>query len=246
MASEVERAIVAAVRANPDDWTAWLVFADWLTERGDARGQLIAWEHQLAVSADEQHALRQRVRALEEAQQGEWLVGWVPPPQTELEWRHGFLIGVKLRCPTGTLAVLDALVAHPTASLLSELGLDGGDLGDDGACALAASGSLRCLTALGLAGNGIGDDGVQALAKGDLRSLTELDLRDNRIGADGARALAAAESLGSLTALRHARLPARAPPLGQRHRRRRGPRAGGVGGAARLRAAPVARPESRR
>ena len=99
MAAEVESALAAAVRADFDDWDAWRVFADWLTDRGDARGELIAIEHRLgveALAADEQLSLQQRVHALTEAHQVEWLAGWVPPEGAELEWRCGFIVGVEL------------------------------------------------------------------------------------------------------------------------------------------------------
>jgi uncharacterized protein (TIGR02996 family) len=37
----------AHLRAHPTDWERWLVYADWLTDQGDIRGQLIGWEHRL-------------------------------------------------------------------------------------------------------------------------------------------------------------------------------------------------------
>jgi uncharacterized protein (TIGR02996 family) len=43
MATEAE--LIAAIRAEPDDDHARLVFADWLLERGDARGELLQLEH---------------------------------------------------------------------------------------------------------------------------------------------------------------------------------------------------------
>jgi len=35
------------LRRFPDDWTDWLVYADWLSEHGDIRGELLAVEHSL-------------------------------------------------------------------------------------------------------------------------------------------------------------------------------------------------------
>jgi uncharacterized protein (TIGR02996 family) len=40
-----EAALLAAVRAAPDDDGPKLVYADWLIERGDPRGELVALEH---------------------------------------------------------------------------------------------------------------------------------------------------------------------------------------------------------
>jgi len=39
---EIRRALLADILANPDDDAPRLVFADWLTERGDPRGELIS------------------------------------------------------------------------------------------------------------------------------------------------------------------------------------------------------------
>ena len=206
MASETERALIAAVRARPVGWDAWLVYADWLLEQGDVRGQLIAWEHQLAtgaLSADERTALRRGAQALEEAQREAWLAGWTPPATCELRWRYGFLIGVRLwwRPNTDPLAALGELVAHPAASLLCELKLSSRPLRADGARALAA-GNLSSLTALDLVRNKLGRDGASVLAAAEsLGSLAELVLEDNRIGDDGARALAASDRLRPLTTL---------------------------------------------
>jgi uncharacterized protein (TIGR02996 family) len=231
MPGEVERALTAAVRANPDDWAAQLVFADWLIERGDVRGRLIAWEHALAtraLSADERAAVQRQIHTLEAAHREEWLAWLTLPASARLEWRCGFLIGVQLRWNARTLAALDRLVAHPVARLIkrldlsrshidaaaasalaasdslrsfTELRLPFNDIGCDGARALAGSDSLGSLATLDLGYNRIGDEGVRALAGGNLRSLTRLNLRNNGIGDDGARALAASETLSSLTEL---------------------------------------------
>jgi uncharacterized protein (TIGR02996 family) len=40
--------LLARLRAHPDDQEAWLVYADWLAEQGDGRGELIALEHRAA------------------------------------------------------------------------------------------------------------------------------------------------------------------------------------------------------
>ena len=41
-----EAAFLAAIRATPNDPTDRLVFADWLDERNDARGELIRIEEE--------------------------------------------------------------------------------------------------------------------------------------------------------------------------------------------------------
>lgn len=47
---EDEQGFLAAIRKNPNDLDNWLVFADWLEERGDARSELIRIHVQCAVS----------------------------------------------------------------------------------------------------------------------------------------------------------------------------------------------------
>ena len=41
--------LIAALEANPDDLETYLVYADWLSERGEPWGQLIATQHALAT-----------------------------------------------------------------------------------------------------------------------------------------------------------------------------------------------------
>src|SRR5580698_5344987 len=47
-----EAAFVQAMLANPHDLTLRLVFADWLEERGDPRGELLRLLHTLTQSVD--------------------------------------------------------------------------------------------------------------------------------------------------------------------------------------------------
>jgi uncharacterized protein (TIGR02996 family) len=62
-----DEAFQQAIRAAPEDETAKLVYADWLDERGDIRGEFIRLEHQLAH-------LPQRLTQLEEQIGRMWLV----------------------------------------------------------------------------------------------------------------------------------------------------------------------------
>jgi uncharacterized protein (TIGR02996 family) len=205
MASEVGRELIARVRAAPDDWDSWRVYADWLTEEGDARGELIALEHRLlvaALSADERSALQVRAGALLGEHREAWMLGWVPPDVVRLDLRGGFLVGVWLSWGPDTLAILADLVAHPVARVLSALDLSHNRLGKDGARALAASKSLAGLARLDLTGNGIGTVGVRALVSSEaFASLSVLCLGGNSIDDKGVRALAASAAVRSLTEL---------------------------------------------
>jgi uncharacterized protein (TIGR02996 family) len=44
--NENEQGFIDAIRANPNDLTLWLVYADWLEERGDPRAEQIRNEVQ--------------------------------------------------------------------------------------------------------------------------------------------------------------------------------------------------------
>jgi hypothetical protein len=179
------------------------VYADWLTEMGDIRGELIAWEHQLAVAtlpSSERLALRRRADALVAAHREEWLEGLAPPPEVQLEWHHGFIVGVRMRWTREAFALLGEIVVRPVGWLLARLDLCGDRIGLFGVRELAAAGCLRSLTQLYLAGADVGAEGAHALAEG-CSSLARLDLRDNALGDDGLRVLASAEPLGSLAQL---------------------------------------------
>src|SRR5262249_19063984 len=45
-----EAAFLAAIQAAPEDGNLRLVYADWLEERGDVRGEYLRLEHQLSLS----------------------------------------------------------------------------------------------------------------------------------------------------------------------------------------------------
>jgi uncharacterized protein (TIGR02996 family) len=196
--AEVAHALEATLRRSRTDWDTWRVYADWLTEQGDARGELVMLEHRLATNAlpaDEQRALRRRADAVVAAHQGAWLAGLAQPAWITLAWRHGFVVEAKLK-RSDALDALDALAAHPTARLLGSLELVRLGLGDEEARALAAAESLSGVTRLDLEGNHIGALGAQALAASEtLRNLVWLSLRVNPIGDEGLAALAASESL---------------------------------------------------
>ena len=50
--TQEEQAFLEAMLDRPDDVSLRLVFADWLEERGDARGELLRLTHTLTQSID--------------------------------------------------------------------------------------------------------------------------------------------------------------------------------------------------
>ncbi len=46
-----EQGFLDALRENPDDNATRLIYADWLEERGDIRGEYLRLEHQLVQTS---------------------------------------------------------------------------------------------------------------------------------------------------------------------------------------------------
>lgn len=76
----------------PDDPTPYLVYADWLSEHGDPRGELIRLQLALEATPDDP-ALLQRQAALLDLHR----VRLVPIGARELVWRRGLILGVRLQ-----------------------------------------------------------------------------------------------------------------------------------------------------
>jgi uncharacterized protein (TIGR02996 family) len=89
------------IKANPSDVATRLVYADWLEERGDPRGELIRIEEEmrpLPVFSDRFWELKPRRHELREQIASSWLqiLGYVPtyrplfsklPPGRKERWR---------------------------------------------------------------------------------------------------------------------------------------------------------------
>lgn len=86
-------AFLQDILANPEDDTPRLIYADWLEERGDPRGEFIRLQCRLAtMSADDQRRplLEQQERELLERHQDKWL-GSLRPSLARWSFRRGFL-----------------------------------------------------------------------------------------------------------------------------------------------------------
>jgi uncharacterized protein (TIGR02996 family) len=123
---ELERAIAVA----PDDPHGFLVYADWLVEHGNPRGELAL--AQLAGDAKREAELLERHAAAFHTDHG------------AVRYRGGFWR--ELRCAV-VPAVLAELLAHPSARLLYRLAVD---WCDDAVEALAAARPLEALRVLRL------------------------------------------------------------------------------------------------
>ena len=214
-----DHAFQHAVLEEPDDDAVRLVYADWLEDRGDPRGELIrvqvrlaAWEPDLCRRTE----LRRREEELLARHSARWL-----GPLRRLCTRHEFHRGfARLTMPAALLlgrrsgaftrklfrqAAVEWLHLQGSTSAVAELArtdhlgeltaldLSGNQLGDDAVRALAESPHLKCLTRLDLSNNRLSDAAIGALLDADwCRRLTWIGLRNNRLTSKGASALAEA------------------------------------------------------
>jgi uncharacterized protein (TIGR02996 family) len=221
-------AFLEAIKAEPDDDTHRLVFANWLEENGEPeRAEFIRLQVEWARldwTNDRGADLQLRERELL-ARHGETWLGPLRGLVKEPQYRRGLLhaqavgqralAGLESLAETEALAWvaelkvrgLDTVLAGWLAGCrllahLTALDLGNNGIQDEGVQALAAAPSLSRLTALDLSRNGIRAEGAAALASSPhLARLTALDLGRNRIGPEGAQALAGSPYLTRLTSL---------------------------------------------
>jgi uncharacterized protein (TIGR02996 family) len=212
-----------AVVEDPDDDAPRLVYADWLEERGEPRGEFIRTDCALArLPADDPRRppLEERRRLLLAEHRDAWLgplrglaYGWT--------FRRGFVEEVTVdarhfpkhadtffAAPLRLVRLLHAGgVIQEVAECrhlrrLRALHLTDNNLGNRGLSTLLASPYLGGLTTLRLGNNGLTDTGAVLLANAaNLAGLAALNLSRNAIGDAGAEALAASPNLAGLTSL---------------------------------------------
>jgi uncharacterized protein (TIGR02996 family) len=119
--------LLAAIAADPDAIENWLVYADWLTDRGDPRGELIVLELAIETkTANEEAVDRHRALLRDESA---WL-----SPRLEAEAHHlglelwrGFIRSASVFGPPDDPPIEEtvaALFADPHACLLRQLELE--------------------------------------------------------------------------------------------------------------------------
>lgn len=228
--SASREALLAEVLAHPADDAPRLVYADWLSEQGDPRGELISVQCELERTKDAERFLELEARqvALLSAH-GEAWVGPLAKEALQVEFRRGFVEKVTV-LDAGALEALEALFAgEPVRELTfaSTRGLDvprlaaahwlerleslalraahrevGLDAEDVGA--LLESRHLRGLSTLALRGHRLADVGALVLAANvpwALPKLTALFLERDEVSEVGAQGLASTKWLGALETL---------------------------------------------
>jgi carbon storage regulator CsrA len=212
--SPEELAFLQAVLESPDDEGIRLIFADWLQDRDDPRGEFIRIQCQLAnlPAHDEQRAdLAVRERELW-AEYGHHWRSYLPVVLRSSPFKRGFVESIemtvrdflaraaeifavapirRLRVLPGwaapeTVAILPSLTGSPYLARLAEIDLAGLGLTDAHAAMLAGSPQVKGLRVLGLARNHIGSDGALSLAMSPyFADDLRLDLSGNPLGEAG-------------------------------------------------------------
>lgn len=226
--SHEEIGFLQAILESPDDEGIRLIFADWLEEQGDPRGEFIRTQCQkanLPPGDRGRQLLEQRERDLLQAHGALWK-SYLPAVLQSSVFERGFVETAHLTIPEFLdnaeaifsqtplrqlriwhpwdipMGPIATLADSPYLARLAGLDLSGQNLGDSETALLAESPYLGSLQVLTLRRNRIGDAGAVILANSSsLASLTILDLASNRIGEVGAKALAAAPSLAGLSRL---------------------------------------------
>jgi uncharacterized protein (TIGR02996 family) len=215
-----EEDLLETIRAAPDEDAPRLVYADWLLERDDARGELIQIECQLARGATgaEAKRLENRAQVLHEAHDQAWQA-----PAREIGGHYYIRRGLpeELSVPLATFLArpndvlarffLRLNVHHATALRVAQLArlpvlarlthlsissnVSHQPVSTQGAKALAASPNVTKLVWLKLEGCGIGPLGVKALTQSpNLTALRSLDLSNNDVNVKGVQALVSPKS----------------------------------------------------
>jgi uncharacterized protein (TIGR02996 family) len=117
--------LIAAIVAEPEQEAPWLVYADWLLDHGDIRGELIRLTD-LAASGDQDARRRiQLIELDEERLLSERLLARTK--HWQFGWQRGFIRSAELLRDIGQpfdAEVLAALCADPHAALIAKLDLD--------------------------------------------------------------------------------------------------------------------------
>ncbi len=215
----VEAAFVDAIRETPDDWTLRLVYADWLDEAGDSRGELIRLqcEHDALPPADpRRNVLRDSINRLILRFQSQWLaplrkrvLGWqqarfdfglvenvamsptafIKHAETGLFEEMPHLVGVWLQ---GAEKSLLKALASPYLSELTSLTLSAfGCLKQEPLLdGMAKATAVRNLTSLNLGNGRYGDAGIARLLRSPyFPRLRRLNLQNNYLTSRTAKEL---------------------------------------------------------
>ena len=214
--------MLAAVRAEPEADAPRLVFADWLSDRGDPRGAFIAIQCELARGSPRAAELEEEAAALLDAHGRQWLEG-LSPEVVQARFRRGFVESAEVRDSQALSQLEDFFRTEPVTELVftSSRAIDGerfatlewverlrsvecraarpnapGALSRERLAHVLDSRRLRKLTRLALVGQRLGDEGLSLLAAQGGAALPGLEcliVEDDAITEKGVTALASSK-----------------------------------------------------
>jgi uncharacterized protein (TIGR02996 family) len=205
-----EDAFLEAIREDPDDDAVRLIFADWLEERGDPRGEFIRVQCALAGMPDEDErrkALEARAERLLRQHEPRW-VGPLASRVNSYTFRRGFVEEITLSAAAFLRHAPSLFAPHPLRKVcILSLGAlpETPSLGVGRQYDLAEffrSPFLERLAALDLSNQFLSVGQVRILSESArLAGLRHLDLGNTNLTPPHAQTLAAAPHLGRLTTL---------------------------------------------
>jgi len=215
-------AFLQAILENPDDDAPRLMYADWLTEHGDPRGEFIRIQIELArlEPGGRFEQLKEQEEALLRRHREDWIAS-VREMASKVEFSRGFISEVTLSprhfkhaealfrlTPVQHLVVhpvagevreLVRLVSSPVLGVLKGLTFLGTFLNGIALAALAASPHLRNLRRLCCSSTSLGPAEIDELTSGPgLCAIETLVLSYNRLGSEGLKKLFLCGHLGNL------------------------------------------------
>jgi uncharacterized protein (TIGR02996 family) len=222
-ASSEDDAFLQMIVENPDDDTPRLIYADWLEERGDPRGEFIRLQCQRAAitrhHAEWKDIMDREIKLLK--QYGDlWLGG-----AHGLHFRRGLVEEIEISAAlllreTATASLfrkfptirrmrislledhLPALARAPWLHRIEYLDLSWNELGRRPLEALLRTPHCQSLKSLKLESCGLNSASVACFAETPLlKNLRELDVSKNSLGEDGVRILVHANALTNLRRL---------------------------------------------
>jgi uncharacterized protein (TIGR02996 family) len=220
MPTDEERALWAAIRANPRDDTPRLVYADWLQENGgEDRAEFIRVQIELAKLPYDRR-MKRKERKLLEGREAELLKAnkprWIgdlcralkgeDPAEWEIEWRktlifeRGFIRWLYLNLPAALRLIASGIELEPVEYLEVSHSQFSGAHSVAAVAEVTAWKQGPCVTAFSLAG--AADEDVSAfLTGGRLTQLRRLDLWGGSVTDTAVAALACSPLLAPIRTL---------------------------------------------
>lgn len=205
-----ESAFLKRIVAEPSADGPRLVYADWLDDRGDPRGEFIRLQCALArlpIDDPAREGLTRREKQLTARHARDWAAG-LAGKATRCTFRRGFVDAITLTARqflehgepllaggpvrvvrlTDVRDAIDELACCTTLARVAEIDLSGNDLGDDAIDRLIAAGAVNGARAILMGANALTDRTVARLAVAALPRLSRLDLSYNHVREPGALA----------------------------------------------------------